>query len=141
LAALAPTRSEWKAAAVLAGLILLFSTTGLIGDRDKLPMILLAAVPCLLVLLARDWPILVRAQRPIRFAGNLTYSSYLLHFPLQLLLAIAVATTGILPKLTSPAFLAAYLGITLGISALSYRYFELPAQQWLRQRTLKRATA
>ena len=128
-------------AAALIGLFLLCLVTGTLGDRDKLPMILLIAVPCLLVLLARDWPILERAQRPIQFAGNLTYSSYLLHFPMQLVLAIGVAASGIMPMMTSPAFLAAYLGATLGAAALSYRTFELPAQQWLRQRTLKRATA
>ena len=140
LAALTPANSERKAAAGLVGLILLCAVSGALGDRDKLPMILLVAVPCLLVLMARDWPILARAQRPIRFAGNLTYSSYLLHFPLQLLLAIAVAAAGFLPALASPAFLAGYLCVTLGAAALSYRYFELPAQQWLRQRTVKRAT-
>lgn len=141
LAALAPAKSERIAAAALVGLALLCAATGVLGHRDKLPMILLVAVPCLLMLLARDWPVLTRMQRPIQFAGNLTYSSYLLHFPLQLLLAIAVAATGILPALTSPAFLAAYLGVTLGVAAISYRTFELPAQRWLRQLTLRRAAA
>jgi peptidoglycan/LPS O-acetylase OafA/YrhL len=139
LSALAPAKSGRMAAIVLAGLALLCAATGTLGDRDKLPMILLVAVPSLLILLARDWPILTRAERAIQFGGNLTYSSYLLHFPLQLLLAIGVASTAILPVLTSPAFLAAYLGVTLGVAAISYRYFELPAQQWLRQHTLKRA--
>lgn len=141
LAALAPSGSERKAAIALTCLLFLCLATGSLGDRDKLPMILLAAVPCLLILMTRDWRLIARLQRPVQFAGNLTYSSYLLHFPLQLLLAIAVAATGILPPLTSPALLAAYLGVTLGAAALSYRYFELPAQQWLRQRTLKRADA
>ena len=141
LAALAPAKSERMAAAVLAGLALLCAMTGMFGDRDKLPMILLVAVPCLLILLARDWPVLTRMQRPVQFAGNLTYSSYLLHFPLQLLLAIGVVSSGIFPQLTSPAFLAAYLGVTLGAAAISYRCFELPAQQWLRQHTLRRVAA
>ncbi|MDP9423196.1 MAG: acyltransferase [Pseudomonadota bacterium] len=141
LAALAPANSERKAAIGLAGLILLCMASGSLGNRDKLPIILLLAVPCLLVLLARDWQFLTRAQRPIQFAGNLTYSSYLLHFPLQLLLAIGVAATGVVPALTSPAFLAAYIGVSLGAAAISYRAFELPVQQWLRQRLTNRATA
>lgn len=141
LAALTPAGSERKAGLILAALAIVCAATGMLGDRDKLPMILLVAVPCLLVLMARDLPMLTRLQRPIQFAGNLTYSSYLLHFPLQLLLAICVAASGITPVLTSPAFLAAYLGATLGAAALSYRFFELPAQQWLRRRVIKRPAA
>lgn len=136
LAALAPPRSEKHAAIGLAGLALFCAATGLLGDRDRLPMILLVAVPGILILLARDWQALARLTRPVQFAGNLTYSSYLLHFPLQLLLAIAVADSDYMPQLGSAAFLAAYLGGTLAAAALSYRFFELPAQQWLRRRTL-----
>jgi peptidoglycan/LPS O-acetylase OafA/YrhL len=113
--------------------------TGTLGDRDKLPTILLLAVPCLLVILTRDWRFLVRWQKQVQFAGNLTYSSYLLHFPLQMALAILVAASGVVPPLTSPLFLISYLGATLAIAALSYRWFELPAQRWIRQRTIKRA--
>ena len=56
----------------------------------------------------------------------------------ELLLAIAVATSGILPPLSSPWFLIAYLGVTLSVAVISYRWFELPVQNGIRQRTLKR---
>jgi len=127
------------AAVVLTALIGICIATGTLGDRDKLPTIFLLAVPCLLVILTRDWSFLARWQRQVQFAGNLTYSSYLLHFPLQMALAILVAASGAVPPLTSPWFLIAYLGGTLAIAALSYRWFELPAQRWIRQRTIKRA--
>jgi peptidoglycan/LPS O-acetylase OafA/YrhL len=139
LAALLRPKSAKPAAAALGGLIALCIATGTLGDRDKLPTILLLAVPCLLVILTRDWPFLARWQKQVQFAGNLTYSSYLLHFPLQLTLAILVAASGIVPPLTSPWFLAAYLGVTLGAAALSYHRFERPAQRWIRQRALNRA--
>ena len=139
LAALAKPKSVWPAAIGLAVLTALCLVTGTLGDRDKLPMILLLAVPWLLVVVAREWPLLARWHRPVQFAGNLTYSSYLLHFPLQLVLAIAVAASGIAPPVGSPIFLAAYLGVTLGVAALSYRWFELPAQGWIRRRTIGRA--
>jgi peptidoglycan/LPS O-acetylase OafA/YrhL len=138
LAALAPPGSERKAGFTLLVLSLMFAASGILGDRGKLPMILLVTVPCLLVLLSRDWPVLNRWQRSVQFAGNLTYSSNLLHFPLQLLLAIGVAMSGLTPPLSSPWFLVAYLGITLTIAALSYRNFELPAQNWLRREVLRR---
>ncbi|MCL6740194.1 acyltransferase [Sphingomonas sp. RB56-2] len=139
LAALFRPKSPWPAAAALASLVGLCAMSGILGDRDKLPMVLLLAVPCLLVLTSRDWPLLNRWQNPVQAAGNLTYSSYLLHFPLQLLLAIVVAASGVVPPLASSWFLAAYLGATLAAAVLSYRWFELPVQRWIRQRTLKLA--
>jgi peptidoglycan/LPS O-acetylase OafA/YrhL len=140
LAALAP--KEWRPWAGMALIMLVAGclATGVLGDRGKLPTILLLAVPCLLVLVSR-WPGLNRWQQPIQFAGNLTYSSYLLHFPLQLLVAIGVAASGIVLPLTNPLFLLAYLGVTLVAAALSYRAFELPAQSWLRRRMLKGCAA
>ena len=139
LAALMRRRSAWPAAFALAALTVFCAATGTVGDRDKLPMILLLAVPCLLILLSKDWPSLGRWQRQVQFAGNLTYSSYLLHFPLQISLGIAVAASGIIPPLTSPLFLLTYLGVTLGVAALSYRWFELPAQRWIRRCMIKPA--
>ena len=137
LGALVRPKSTWPAASALIALISLSVATGTLGNRDKLPTILLVALPCLLVLLAREWPLLSRWHKQVQFAGNLTYSSYLLHFPLQLALAIVVATSAIIPPLTSPWFLAAYLGVTLSVAACSYRWFELPAQRWIRQRTVR----
>jgi peptidoglycan/LPS O-acetylase OafA/YrhL len=140
MAALLGPKAIRPAALTLGVLIAVCMMTGAIGNPDKMPMILLLTVPCLLVLLSRDWPLLARWQRPVQFAGNLTYSSYLLHFPLQLVLAIVVAASGVVLPISSVFFLAAYLGVTLGAAALSYRWFELPAQRWIRRRTIRRAT-
>ena len=69
----------------------------------------------------------------IEFAGNLTYASYLLHFPLQLALVLAFICCGIPVPLYSPWFVVSFIGLTFFLSALTYRYFELPAQQWIRR--------
>lgn len=137
LAALTPASWRPKAGMVLAALIAGCAATGILRDLDKVPTTLLLALPCLLILLARGWPALDRWARPIQAAGNLTYSSYLLNFPLQLLVAVVVAATGISLPLTSPAFLLGYIGLTLAAAALCYTAYELPAQNWLRRRTLK----
>jgi peptidoglycan/LPS O-acetylase OafA/YrhL len=136
LAALAPRRLRPHAAAALVILLTGCAAAGVLGDRDKLPTILLMAVPCLLLFCSADGAWLSRWQRSIEAAGNLTYSTYLLHFPLQLMLAIAVAGSGISLPMTSPLFLAAYLGIVMAAGWLSYRLFELPAQAWIRRRTI-----
>ena len=135
LAALAP--QEWRRPAALALMLLLggCALAGVLGDPTKLPAILLVAVPCLL-LMASGWRGLDRWQGPIQSAGNLTYSSYLLHFPLQLTVAIGIAATGSALPMASPAFLLAYVAGTLALSALSYRALEVPAQRWLRRRML-----
>ncbi len=118
----------------LVALAALAWASGWLANRDHIPMALLIALPPLLLWLAGPWRLLDRWSGAIGWAGNLTYSSYLLHFPLQLALAIAAGATGLVPMLTSPLFLVAYLIATFGCAALSYRWLERPAQDWLRAR-------
>jgi peptidoglycan/LPS O-acetylase OafA/YrhL len=124
--------SRWVAATVLLAVVIGAWWNGLASDRAALPFVLLVAMPPLLFLAAQDWPLLERWQQPIELAGNLTYSSYLCHFPLQLIVAITVAASGVALPVASPLFLAAYLAVTLGISRLVYERFERPAQAWIR---------
>lgn len=141
LAALVPSGEGRSSRVVPAALLALCLGMAVLGDRGKVPMILLLAVPCLLIVMARNWQWMERWQQQLRFAGNLTYSSYLLHFPLQLLLAIGVGTSGIVPDPTNPVFFIGWLAATLATAALCHRLFEMPAQAWIRQRTLKKVAA
>ena len=50
--------------------------------------------------------------------------------------SIGVAATGLVLPLASPAFLLGYVAVTLALSSLSYRAFEVPAQRWIRRRML-----
>ena len=105
-----------------------------------LPLIL---GPQLLFLGAKDFAFLDRFARPIEVAGNLTYSTYMCHFPMQLMLAIVVAATGVLPPLQSPAFLLAYVSAVLVVGYFVFEQFERPAQDairnWQRARTAQAA--
>lgn len=69
-------------------------------------------------------------------AGNTTYSSYLLHFPVQLLMALGFAIAGRALPFYSGAFFVVYVGATLLASYFAYRWFEAPAQGLLRKRLL-----
>jgi len=72
--------------------------------------------------------------RSFSFLGNATYSSYLIHFPIQLIAVIVVDALGYSRLIFShPLVLATYLAIVIGISLGVYHLFELPAQNWIRR--------
>lgn len=105
---------------------------------QMLPFMLLVATPPLLLVVARDWRLLDVCQGPVRVAGNLTYSTYLIHFPIQLMIAIGCAATGVILPLQSPLFLVGYLGVTIIFGRWLFDRFERPAQSWIRRRVLRR---
>lgn len=71
----------------------------------------------------------------LAFIGDLTYSSYLLHFPLQLILATAVAAFSIPPEVFySRALFIVFFAVLVTASYVSYHRFELPLQRWIRKR-------
>jgi len=67
-----------------------------------------------------------RAAMPVAFLGDISYSVYLLHFPLQL-----VAIDLHLP-MQNAAAMPAFFIVLLVAAAASRRYLERPAQSWLR---------
>ena len=81
-------------------------------------------------------------RRGAVFLGNMTYSSYLMHFPMQLTAMLIFAHFAIDPATLffHRAFFLAYLGAVLIVAALVYRWFEVPAQAWLRARLDGRAS-
>ena len=74
--------------------------------------------------------------RPIRLIGDITYSTYLIHFPMQLFMILAIRSFGLTVDFASPLVLIAYLAAVIASGVVVYREFELPAQRWLRQRLL-----
>jgi peptidoglycan/LPS O-acetylase OafA/YrhL len=73
--------------------------------------------------------------RKLSFVGDVSYSSYLLHFPLQLVLGLAFAWLGwSMVFFTTPLSLLVFYGLLLPLSLLCFHGFERPAQRWLRRR-------
>lgn len=72
------------------------------------------------------------------FVGHISYSSYLLHFPLMLIITNIVIRTGYYQASTfnSPLALFGFFALLIPISLLSYYLFELPVQNRLRKHFL-----
>ncbi|WP_158009045.1 acyltransferase [Polynucleobacter sp. MWH-Adler-W8] len=64
--------------------------------------------------------------------GNMTYSSYLLHFPLQLLMVLIFEFFGIAIPIYDSLFFGAFLLGILLLSYVTYRFFERPMQDIIR---------
>lgn len=66
--------------------------------------------------------------------GTITYSSYLLHVPLQILLIMVLdGLVGSRHVVASPVFLIAYLIAVIGLARLAYRFIEHPLKLSCRQ--------
>jgi peptidoglycan/LPS O-acetylase OafA/YrhL len=69
-------------------------------------------------------------ERVSQWLGNISYSTYLLHFPIQL--ALLIFTRLVHPlEFESAATLAAYAVLVMTLGALSFRFFEKPAKEWV----------
>lgn len=116
------------------GLVLAGAALAVIGALR--PMLFVALLTPVAIVALLQWvrPRSERTTRVIVGLGNMTYSSYLWHFPLQLGAALVfIHHPADLPA-HSPWWLAAYLGLTYLLATLSYRFIESPAQDWIRAR-------
>jgi len=89
-------------------------------------------IAVLLHVMAEHLHIPQRFEGPVRTAGNMTYSSYLVHFPLQLAIAIVCAALGVKIPTLSVVFFVCYIATVLLLAVVLYRFFEVPGQRFLR---------
>lgn len=68
----------------------------------------------------------------LHWLGDISYSSYLIHFPLQLVLVSVVAVTGATIDFSSPWTLASFFAILILLSLVSFHWLERPAMRWIR---------
>src|SRR5581483_11372519 len=99
---------------------------------------LLAYTPILLFCLSGETRLPQPVQRLLETAGNTTYSCYLLHFPIQLSIAIVFALLHRPIPYDRPLFWLTFVSGTLLAAHFIYRYFEAPAQRLIRGRLLRR---
>jgi len=121
--------------AVIAGIAsaALFDLT---SSDDLLATWLMLVAPPLIFLCAQEFRFLDRWQKGIQAAGNLTYSTYLIHFPIQLGVGILVMASGIVLPVGEAWFLIAYLATCIVLGRVVFVRFEGPVQEWIRAATL-----
>jgi peptidoglycan/LPS O-acetylase OafA/YrhL len=110
-------------------------TKGHLESMDSL--LLLTITPIVLFCLSRDIVMPASLQKVVEAAGNMTYSSYLLHFPIQLMMVVGFAKVHAPIPLYDGTFFGLFIGATLVASYLTYRYFEAPAQNLIRELLLR----
>ena len=102
---------------------------------SNLPTLLLFSLTILaLVLLEyRVGPI----GQSLSFLGDISYLSYLLHFPLQLFVVILALRFNVDHSLYYSGWaMAGFFVVLLTLSLASHRYVEIPMQRFLRKRLL-----
>lgn len=97
-------------------------------------LFLMTYVPILLYICAQNIAVHPAVKRTIEAAGNMTYSSYLIHFPIQLAIASFCAYTNRSIPYDSLAFFFGFFSFTLLVSYYIYGFFEIPAQAYIRRR-------
>ena len=71
------------------------------------------------------------------FLGNLTYSSYLIHFPLQILLVILFKKFEINLDNEIKSLFLFFILTTFFLSVFIYKKYELPMQKYIRSKYIK----
>lgn len=124
------TYAAWM---VLILMPIVASLTGIYSRGFFPPLFLMFYVPVLLYVAATDFHVPSELQRAIEVLGNLTYASYLIHFPIQLCVAMAFGAMGVAIPGYSPLLFIGFLAGTLIASYFVFKNFEMPAQRFLRE--------
>ena len=124
--------TAWSAAIVIPVLIWMFRLPSAMVEWA----FLLTYTPILLFCLSCEITLSASTRKLLEAAGNMTYSSYLLHFPIQLLVASGFAVSGVPIPFYDGLFFAMFITSTLLASYFTYRYLEAPAQALFRTHLL-----
>lgn len=76
--------------------------------------------------------------RPMVALGEMSYSIYLVHFPLMLSLHLWTTLTGTALPYDQRWFFVAFIAAILAASMLSYRWVEEPGKRWLSRRSAEK---
>lgn len=99
-------------------------------------LFLICYTPMILFCISENISVNAITKKVIEAMGNMTYSSYLIHFPIQITIAIYFSITKTaIPQYDSTLFVV-FITSTLIAAYFIYRYFEVPAQDIIRRNLL-----
>jgi peptidoglycan/LPS O-acetylase OafA/YrhL len=83
-----------------------------------------------------------RSYRWLGYLGDISYSTYMIHFPMQLALAVAAARLALTPDFFMQDWvMVAFYAVLIALGTASYRFFERPLQHWIRDRQSRAVAA
>jgi len=113
----------------VAALFLLYCAWGTLspsGDAGSTALLF----PALILAVLRSRGIKrVLTLKPLTYLGEISFSIYLIHFPLQLAVHIAQVKTGITPPFGKPGTLAVFLLTCIGAAAVTHGVIERPGRK------------
>jgi peptidoglycan/LPS O-acetylase OafA/YrhL len=133
-----------KAAYWLAGHVSDGGGRWYIANSDNVFLLLFIYIvsPLTILALALHERVLGGRWRRFSFLGDISYSTYMLHFPMQLSLALLAAHFALTPAFfENGAALIAFYAVLIGLGALSFNAFERPMQSRLRDLLGERSPA
>jgi peptidoglycan/LPS O-acetylase OafA/YrhL len=115
-----------------------------IGYSRNLFLVLFVFIvaPATLLALALHEQVLGGAWHRLAFVGDISYSTYMLHFPMQLALALVAVRFALTPAaFENPVALILFYAVLIGLGGLSFHFFERPMQNFLRGALSKKSLA
>lgn len=103
-------------------------------NRDLfLVLFILIVSPVTIMALALNEQVMGASWHRFAFVGDISYSTYMLHFPLQLALALIAVHYALTPAaFQNPLALILFYVVLIVLGGLSFHYFERPMQNLLR---------
>jgi peptidoglycan/LPS O-acetylase OafA/YrhL len=90
--------------------------------------------PITITALALDEQVLGGRYAKLSWLGDISYSTYMIHFPMQLALVLIALHFGLTPKTFQSVWvLALFYAALIGLGLLSFHYFERPMQSLIRK--------
>jgi len=105
----------------------------LFGYWDRVMPILIYPMAIILALNYKYLNIIL-SVRPLTYLGDISYSIYLLHFPVLLMLATFLPMAGIMPDYTTWTAMLTFMGTTVLLSIVSHHFAEKPLQKFIRKK-------
>ncbi|MEX3999104.1 acyltransferase family protein [Paraburkholderia sp. EG285A] len=70
----------------------------------------------------------------LTYLGTISYSIYLVHYPLQLAIHVVSVATGIIIPYGNPLFLVGFLLLVIATASLTYAVIEIPGKRFLKHK-------